>query len=200
MPVRVGKSEGIFPPGVAGASSAELGRFARAEPAICWDVQVVRDGEFAELHGWLVKRRKIRYGPVRAGPEEATKMIQGLEPLCCEERLRELGLLSLEKRTLQGDLSSLPVLMAAYKKDRDRHFSRACCGGTRRNAFKLKEGRFRLDIRKKFFTMRMVKAWHWFPREAIDTPSPETLKVRLDGALSSPIKLKMSLFTAEGLD
>ncbi|KFQ48088.1 hypothetical protein N334_02748, partial [Pelecanus crispus] len=55
------------------------------------------------------------------------------------------------------------------------------------NGFKLKEGRFWLDSRKKFFTMKVVKHWNRFPREVVDAPSLETLKVRLDRALSSLI-------------
>jgi len=52
---------------------------------------------------------------------------------------------------------------------------------------KLKEGRFRLDMRKKFFTLRVVNQWHRLPRELGDTPSLETFKARLDGALSNLI-------------
>ncbi|KFR17960.1 hypothetical protein N306_15562, partial [Opisthocomus hoazin] len=51
------------------------------------------------------------------------------------------------------------------------------------NGCKLKEGRFSLDIRKKFFTVSVVKHWHRLPREAVDAPSLATFKARLDGAL-----------------
>ncbi|KFQ25891.1 hypothetical protein N332_13551, partial [Mesitornis unicolor] len=53
------------------------------------------------------------------------------------------------------------------------------------NSFKLKEGRFRLDIRKKFFTVRVVRHWHRLPREAVDAPSLKVLKARLDKALGN---------------
>ena len=49
--------------------------------------------------------------------------------------------------------------------------------------FKLKEGKFRLYIRKKFLTVRVVRPWNRLPREVMDAPSLETLKVRLDGSL-----------------
>jgi len=127
-------------------------------------------------------------------------MVRGLEPLCCEERLGELGRLSLEKRRLWGDLTAaFQYLRWAYRKDEDRLFSRACCNRTRDDGFKLKEDERRLDVRKKLLTMRVVKPWHMLPREVVNVPPPETFKVRLDRALSSLIWLKMSLLTAGGL-
>jgi len=69
------------------------------------------------------------------------------------------------------------------KKDGDRLFSRACCNRTRGDVFKLKEGRFRLAVRKKFFTMRLVRHWKKLPREVVDAPSLEVFKARFDGAL-----------------
>jgi len=117
----------------------------------------------------------------------ATKMIGGMEHLFYEERLRELGLFSLEKRRLQGCrlIAGLQYLKGTYRKDGENLFIKACCDRTRSNGFKLREGRFRLDIRKKFFTMRVVKHWHRLPREAVEAPSLETFKARLDRALSN---------------
>jgi len=64
-------------------------------------------------------------------------------------------------------------------------FSRACCNGTRGNGFKLREGRFRVNIRKKIFTLRGVKHWNTLPRDVVEAPSLETFKARLDRALSN---------------
>ncbi|KAK4826812.1 hypothetical protein QYF61_011620 [Mycteria americana] len=182
--------------------SYQLGT-GRSQPCLHgWDALVSSDAFPMLVHGWkkanrllgctqssVDSRSRERSALVRPPPEHCiqlwgpqhktdmdllervqrrdTEMVRGLEPLCYGERLRA------------------GYLKGADKKDEDRLFSRACSNRARGNSFKLTEGRFRLDIRKKCFTMRVVGHWHRLPREAVNTPSLEVFKVRLDGALSN---------------
>ena len=91
----------------------------------------------------------------------ATKIVRGLENLPYEYRLRELGIVSLQKRRLLGDLiAPFQYLRGAYRKAGEGLFIRACNNKMRGNGFKLEKGRFRLDIRRKFFIVRVVRRWN----------------------------------------
>ena len=99
-------------------------------------------------------------------------MIRGLEHLPYEDRLRELGLFSLEKRRLRGDLiAAFQYVKGAYKQEGSQLFERVVNSRTRGSGFTLKEGRFRMDVRGKFFTMRVVRCWHSCP-ERLWMPHP----------------------------
>jgi len=70
---------------------------------------------------------------------------------------------------------------------------------TRGNGFKLRQGKFRLDIKRKFFTQRVVTHWNRLAKEAVDAPSLEAFKARLDVALGSLVWWLATLHIAGGL-
>ena len=117
----------------------------------------------------------------------ATELVKGLEHKTYEEWLKELGLFSLEKRRLRGDLITLSNFL---KGDCDEEgfglFSQAA-NRTQRNGHKLCQRRFRLDIRKNFFLSGSVQALECSAQGGGGVTTPVVLKRRLDEELQDMV-------------
>ncbi|PKU46574.1 hypothetical protein llap_3131 [Limosa lapponica baueri] len=134
-----------------------------------WAPQFKRDRE-------LLKRVQHR----------ATKMIKGLEHLPYEERLRELGLFSLEKRRLRGDLiNACKYLKGGLKEDGAALFSVVPSDRKRDKGHKLEHRKFHSNMRKNFFMVRVTEPRNRLPREVVESPSLEIFKTHLDAVLSN---------------
>jgi len=115
-----------------------------------------------------------------------TRLIPELRGLAYEERLSRLGLYSLEFRRMRGDLIETYKIMKGIDKiEAGKLFPLAGETRTRGHSLKIRGSRFRTELRRNFFTQRVVNLWNSLPSEAVEATSLNVFKARIDKFLNS---------------
>ncbi len=108
-------------------------------------------------------------------------MVTGFKKLSYEERLKRLKLYSLERRRMRGDLIETYKLLTG-KEDIDyrQFFQKAETGQLRGNSMKLYKKNVKLELRRNFFSQRVVEKWNMLPEDIVSAPSITSFKKKLD--------------------
>ena len=110
-----------------------------------------------------------------------TRMLPGMVGRSYEERLRDLRLFSLERRRLRGDLiEAYKMIKGLDSVDSESLFPRMVMANMRGHSFKLRGSSYRTDVRGRFFTQRVVRAWNALPAAVVDLPTLRVFKWSLD--------------------
>lgn len=121
----------------------------------------------------------------------ATKMIEECKHLKYEERLIQTGLTTLEERRTRGDLIEVFKMIKGLNKTDYRNFFTIIQNSkTRGHRFKLQKNRSRLDIRKYFFSQRVVNVWNALPEIVLESETVNSFKNKYDKYVSSVRSIK----------
>jgi ribonuclease P/MRP protein subunit RPP40 len=111
----------------------------------------------------------------------ATKLIEGYRDYGYEDRLQKTGLISLEKRRVRGDLiQTFKIMKGIDKVNYQDFFEVSNAGKTRGHSIKLAKKRSNRDIRKYFFSQRVINSWNGLTQEIVDADTINCFKNRLD--------------------
>ena len=115
-----------------------------------------------------------------------TKLLPGMVGLTYEERLSRLGLYSLDFRQMRGDLTeTYKILMGLDRVDAERMFPMVGKSRTRGHSLRIQGRPFRAEVRRHFFTQRVVSLWNSLPQEVADAKTLNAFKRQLDIALGA---------------
>ena len=116
----------------------------------------------------------------------ATKLVKCISKLSYQDRLRYLGLYSLERRRKRGDLiETFKILSKLDDTDPDLFFERSRTTHLRGHSMKLFKKRSSTTARRNFFSQRVVDDWNGLPEEVVEATSVDSFKRRLDKYMDS---------------